>query len=272
MTIPHASVDLAHVFADVPSNLLISLSTASLMLLIALTAEKWVPHARRPSREHAWFNIRYTVVMLGIIAGLRPFLLVIPLMFTRALAVGYITFAPGVLGWSCAFLAVLVTTDLLEYLFHRAQHRFSVLWKMHELHHSAEHYDVTLSYRHFWFEPLLKMTVLYPLVGVVFNVPATVGMAVGIVFLVNHHVGHMNVRFSPRRFALLVSHPQYHRLHHSRYERDYNKNFCDLLPLWDLLFGTLQQPARDEFVDVGLDSGDAPRSLMQALLWPWRPH
>jgi sterol desaturase/sphingolipid hydroxylase (fatty acid hydroxylase superfamily) len=141
---------------------------------------------------------------------------------------------------------------------------------MHELHHSAQHYDVTLSYRHFWLEPMLKMTLLYPLIGVVFNVPATVGMAVGIIFQVNHHVGHMNLRFSPRRFSLLISHPQYHRLHHSRNECDYNKNFCDLLPLWDILFGTLQQPARNEFVDVGLDSGAAPRSLMQALLWPWR--
>ena len=270
MRIPHASIDLAHVFADISTNLLISLATAGSMLLLALTTEKCVPHARRPSWEHAWFNIRYTVVLLGIIAGFRPFLLAFPLMFTRALDVGYITFAPGALGWLCAFLAVLVMTDLLEYLFHRAQHTFSVLWRMHELHHSAEHYDVTLSYRHFWFEPLLKMTLLYPLVGVVFNVPATVGMAVGTVFLVNHHVAHMNWRFSPRRFSLLVSHSQYHRLHHSRNECDYNKNFCDLLPLWDILFGTLRQPARDEFVDVGLGSGAAPHNLMQALLWPWR--
>jgi sterol desaturase/sphingolipid hydroxylase (fatty acid hydroxylase superfamily) len=270
MRILHASIDLARLSADISTNLFISLATAGSMLLIALTTEKFMPHARRPSSEHAWFNIRYTVVMLALLAGLRPLLLGIPLMFTHALDVGRITFAPGALGWSCAFLAVLVMTDLLEYLFHRAQHRFSVLWGMHELHHSAEHYDVTLGYRHFWFEPLLKMTLLYPLVGVVFNVPATVGMAVAIVFLVNHNVAHMNVRFSPRRFSLLVSHPQYHRLHHSRNECDYNKNFCDLLPFWDILFGTLQQPARDEFVDVGLDSGAAPRSLMQALLWPWR--
>ena len=266
----HASIDLARLSADMSTNLLISLATTCSMLLIALTAEKFVPHARPPSSEHAWFNIRYTVVMLALLAGLRPLLLGIPLMFTRALGVGWITFAPGILGWLCAFLAVLVMTDLLEYLFHRAQHQFSVLWRMHELHHSAQHYDVTLSYRHFWLEPMLKMTLLYPLIGVVFCVPVTVGIAVSTIFLVNHHVEHMNVSFSPRRFALLISHPQYHRLHHSRNERDYNKNFCDLLPLWDVLFRTLQRPAHDEFVDVGLDSGVAPRSLMQALLWPWR--
>lgn len=265
----HAGIDLARLSTDMSTNLLISLATTSAMLLIALAMEMFVPHARPPSSKDAWFNIRYTVVMLALLAGLRPLLLGVPLIFTRALGVGWITFAPGIPGWLCAFLAVLVMTDLLEYLFHRAQHHFAILWSMHELHHSAQHYDVTLSYRHFWVEPLLKMTLLYPLIGVLFNVPATVGMAVGIVFQVNHHVGHMNVRFSPRRLSLLISHPQYHRLHHSRNECDYNKNFCDLLPLWDVLFGTLKRPVHAEFVDVGLDSGAAPHSLVQALLWPW---
>ncbi len=96
---------------------------------------------------------------------------------------------------------------------------------------------------------------IYPLVGVVFK--GRWRAAIAYVFLVNHHV-------------LLVSHPQYHRLHHSRHERDYNKNFCDLLPLWDILFGTLHRPKKDEFVDVGLDSGLAPRSVWTALLWPWQ--
>jgi sterol desaturase/sphingolipid hydroxylase (fatty acid hydroxylase superfamily) len=270
MTALFANIDMARLSADISTTLLVSLSTSSAMLLLAFTVEKCVPNARAPLPEHAWFNVRYMVVMLALVACLRPLLLSVPLILTRALGAGWITFATGVPGWCCAFLAVLVMTDLLEYLFHRAQHTFSLLWRMHELHHSAEHYNVTLGYRHYWVEPLLKLTLLYPLVGVVFKVPATVATAVSMVFLVNHHVAHMNLRFSPRRLTLLVSHPQYHRLHHSRNERDYNKNFCDLLPLWDILFGTLHRPARDEFVDVGLDSGAAPRSLMQALLWPWR--
>jgi sterol desaturase/sphingolipid hydroxylase (fatty acid hydroxylase superfamily) len=258
MTALLANIDLARLSADISTYLFVALTTSSALLLIAFTVEKCVPHARAPAPEHAWFNVRYMVVMLALVAGLRPLLLCVPLIITRALGAGWFTFATGVPGWCCAFVAVLVLTDLLEYLFHRAQHTFSVLWRMHELHHSAEHYNVTLGYRHFWFEPLLKLTLLYPLVGMV--------------FVVNHHVAHMNVRFSPRWLTLLVSHPQYHRLHHSRNERDYNKNFCDLLPLWDILFGTLHRPARDEFVDIGLDSGAAPRSVMQALLWPWRRH
>jgi len=265
-----ANEDLAHALVGIPIDLLATLASTGTILLTAVLVEKCAIHARRPSPADAWFNVRYTVVVLALMAALRPAAFVLPLMLTRALGAGLIDFNRGVTGWCWAFIAVLVVTDLLEYLFHRAQHEFSFLWKMHEFHHSANHFDVTLTYRHFWLEPLLKTTLLYPLIGIVFKVPAGVAMAVGVIFLVNHHFGHMNIRFSPRRFGLLISHPQYHRLHHSRHESHYNKNFCDLLPVWDLVFGTLLRPRHDEFVDVGLHSGDTPRTLTQALTWPWR--
>jgi sterol desaturase/sphingolipid hydroxylase (fatty acid hydroxylase superfamily) len=143
---------------------------------------------------------------------------------------------------------------------------------MHEFHHSAEHFDVTLAFRNFWAEPLLKMAFVYPLIGLAFKPSLSAALAVGAIYEVVFFGAHMNLRFSPGRFALLIMHPQYHRLHHSRSELDYNKNLCTLFPLWDILFGTLRRPARDEFVDVGLDSCDGHPKLLQALIWPWRPN
>jgi sterol desaturase/sphingolipid hydroxylase (fatty acid hydroxylase superfamily) len=271
MTALLANVGPARVIADISTNCLASLGVGALMLLL-VAMERLVPNARPASPRHTLFNVRYTVVMVAIVGALRPFLISVPLIVSHALGAGWISFASSATGWCCGFLCVLLTTDLLEYLFHRAQHRFAILWGMHEFHHSAQHYDVSLSFRHFWAEALLKTAFVYPLVGVVFSVPPSVATAVGMVFMVNHQVAHLNLRFSPRRFALIVNHPQYHRLHHSRHERDYNKNFCDLLPLWDILFGTLHRPVHDEFVDVGLDSGAAPGSIVSALLWPWRRH
>lgn len=264
------SAAAAHWLAALPADFLASLATAGAALCVAIVIEACVPHARAASARHAWFNVRYMTAMLAVLALLRPFALAVSLALTRGFGGGWIAFRDGTAGWCEAFAAVLLLTDLLEYLFHRAQHRFGLLWRMHELHHSAPHYDVTLGYRHFWLEPLIKIALLYPVVGIVFKAPASVGVAVGMVFLVNHHVAHMNLRFSPRRFGLIVSHPQYHRLHHSRQAADYNCNFCDLLPLWDMLFGTLRRPRHDEFVEIGLDSLAAPQRIADALLWPWR--
>jgi sterol desaturase/sphingolipid hydroxylase (fatty acid hydroxylase superfamily) len=259
--------DLLGVLRELLISTLIGLVVFGAMLALMSAVEMTRP-ARPPSSKHAWFNVRYSVAMQLLLVVLQPILVGAPLILPRAFGAGWITFADGILGWCLGFVAVLLLTDLLEYLFHRAQHHFPVLWKMHELHHSAEHFDVTVTYRNFWAEPLLKAAFLYPLVAVVLKVPAGVGAAVAAVYFVSNHVAHMNLRFSPR-FALLVQNPQFHRLHHSRHARDYNKNFSTLLPLWDVVFGTVRRPARDEFVEVGLESVEPPRSVWQALLWPW---
>ncbi|MDN4573807.1 hypothetical protein DBB29_09500 [Pandoraea cepalis] len=139
---------------------------------------------------------------------------------------------------------------------------------MHELHHSASHFNATISYRHFWAEALIKLAFLYPLVGVIFRAPPGVGTAVALVFALNHQVAHMNLRFEPR-FKCLVNHPQYHRLHHSNASRDANINFADLFPMWDFIFGTMRRPAPSEWVDVGLHDDRAPKTVLQGILWPW---
>jgi sterol desaturase/sphingolipid hydroxylase (fatty acid hydroxylase superfamily) len=251
------------------ANYLVSLAYL-VVLVIMIALEARVPQARPPRPESTRFNIVYTVLMLAVIAALKPVAMIVPLALTSALGAGWIVFAPGVSGWCASLLAILLLTDLLEYWFHRAQHAIPVLWRMHELHHTAEHFDVTLAYRQFWLEPLLKMAFVYPLVGLVLRPRPGVPLVMTAIILVFQHLAHMNWRFSPGRFALLVTHPQYHRLHHSRQTRNYNKNFCALLPLWDMLFGTLHRPAPGEFVDVGIESVEPPRRLAQAFLWPWR--
>jgi sterol desaturase/sphingolipid hydroxylase (fatty acid hydroxylase superfamily) len=264
-----AGIDLADWVAKVSLYFLLPLALQGLVLMIMVPTEARMPNARAPSSENAWFHVRYMVAAAALVALLRPFLVGAALMWPSVLGAGWITFTSSVRGWCCAFLAVLLLSDLLTYLFHRAQHSVPILWRMHEFHHAAEHLDVTVGYRIFWIEPLIKMVFVYPLVGVVFKVPATVSIAFAIVNELLNQWAHMNLRFSPGRFGMLIIHPQYHRLHHSRNERGYNKNFSGLLPLWDILFGTSCRPARGEFVDVGLDSVVARHSLREALLWPW---
>jgi sterol desaturase/sphingolipid hydroxylase (fatty acid hydroxylase superfamily) len=258
-----AVTDTAHAF-------LISLVSAASMLGVMMWLERRAMPARPPSLAHVGMNLSYTVALLAIVAAMRPVTLIASLTLSRTFGLGIIAFPPGIAGWIVAFTTVLIATDLLEYLWHRAQHAFGPLWKMHELHHSAEHYDVTLTYLHFWLEPLLKVSFLYPLIGVMFQVPGHIATAVGLIFMANHHFAHLNGSIHFGRFSLCISSPHYHRSHHSRHEAHFNKNFCDLLPLWDLLFGTFHRVPDGQFVDVGIDSVETPRTLAEALVWPWR--
>jgi sterol desaturase/sphingolipid hydroxylase (fatty acid hydroxylase superfamily) len=67
----------------------------------------------------------------------------------------------------------------------------------------------------------------------------------------------------------IVVTPQVHRIHHSVRAEHQNRNFADVLPMFDLVFGTFERPKRDEFPATGLGlESIAPRSLLTAQLRP----
>lgn len=164
-----------------------------------------------------------------------------------------------------SFLAYLLVLDLLEYLFHRAQHRFAWLWAMHSLHHSDPAMNASTVDRHFWLEPALKAVSIYLLAGLLFSTP---GVILGMYALLGfyHVVPHMNLRLGFGRGWWLLNSPQFHRIHHSALPHHYNRNFASLFPAFDLLFRTHHVPQPEEFPPTGLDQ--APGSLWQALTWP----
>jgi sterol desaturase/sphingolipid hydroxylase (fatty acid hydroxylase superfamily) len=174
-------------------------------------------------------------------------------------------------GWwfILALVVYVLATDIVAYLFHRAQHTVPALWAMHSLHHSAETMTLITGARHFWIEQLLLAAFL-PVVAILFRAPATViGVAAFFYFLFDACV-HVNIRIPFGRFGLIVNNPQYHRIHHSMRPDHQNKNFCKLLPLLDLIFGTAYVPAQNEFPSTGLGTGETASGWLDGLIWPFR--
>jgi len=63
--------------------------------------------------------------------------------------------------------------------------------------------------------------------------------------------------------------PQVHRIHHSVDAEHYNRTFADLLPIFDIVFGTYYRPEREAFSATGLGPDfPAPRSLVSAQFGP----
>jgi sterol desaturase/sphingolipid hydroxylase (fatty acid hydroxylase superfamily) len=66
--------------------------------------------------------------------------------------------------------------------------------------------------------------------------------------------------------------PQVHRIHHSINPAHHNRNFADIFPIFDILFGTFRRPEAEEFPPTGLGANHpSPRSIWKAqfapLLW-----
>jgi len=174
-------------------------------------------------------------------------------------------------GWGLALgsLAYLVAMDFGEYLFHRAQHAIPAMWEMHSLHHSDPELDASSAVRHFWLDPLLKTVTIWLAVGLLFKAgPAIVGVYT--VFTFYHFITHANVPLGFGGVSWLWNSPQYHRLHHAADPQYYDCNYASLLPIFDVVAGSYRRPQPGEFPETGLDTGAEPRSLAEAVAWPFR--
>lgn len=180
-------------------------------------------------------------------------------------------------GWSAIAVRVLLyllVFDFLYYWYHRAQHRFPVLWAIHELHHADAEVNVTTSYRTYWLEaPVQLLLVFMPALLIL----GPFGLAAGVTLLVASRFfllfTHANLRLSLGPLAPILCGPQVHRIHHSRLPHHLDRNFAQIFPFYDVLFGTYHAPRRGEYPVTGTPglASDAP--LLEVMLRPfalWR--
>ncbi|MEK6154009.1 sterol desaturase family protein [Flavobacteriaceae bacterium 3-367] len=125
------------------------------------------------------------------------------------------------------------------YVWHRALHTSNFLWRtFHQMHHSAERLD---TYGAFYFSPMdmIGWTVLG---SVCFAL--LVGLspqAITVTLLVTNFLGmfqHANIK-TPRWLGYIVQRPESHTVHHAK--GIHKHNYSDL-PVFDILFGTFQNP------------------------------
>lgn len=171
-------------------------------------------------------------------------------------------------GWMfpVSVLLMIALIDLVDYAFHRLEHRIPWLWAMHSFHHSDSTMNATTAYRHFWLDRALLSAALIPL-GLLTHSDINVLVAVAVADWVLGTYVHLNVRVGLPRLSWLVVTPQFHRTHHSILQEHYDRNFAAFLPIWDVLFGTYLEPVG--FPDTGLTEGE-PRTIKDALLWAFR--
>ena len=164
--------------------------------------------------------------------------------------------------WLSAPLLV-VSLDLCEYLYHRAQHAVPWLWRRHALHHSDPCVNATTTDRHWWGDLVLKAVLFAIPVAVVFR-PSGLDYSIYAAISFYNYFSHANLRVDFGRWSWVLNSPAYHRLHHARDPRYYGANFAALFPIFDLISGSYRRPP--EYVETGLNY--EPRTVVQALTWP----
>ncbi|MFI6495198.1 sterol desaturase family protein [Streptomyces sp. NPDC050564] len=164
----------------------------------------------------------------------------------------------------------LLALDLLWYVYHRAAHTFSRMWRVHGLHHSPSQLYVLM---HQVFHPFDLLVSRFVIALVVFKFSGIEPDAAFIAIVVlglQQTVSHVNSDLRTGWLNYLLIGTETHRYHHAAGER---RNYGSVVPLWDILFNTfLYEPLRipDQ---LGLDDPTAypdPRLFHTALAWPFR--
>jgi sterol desaturase/sphingolipid hydroxylase (fatty acid hydroxylase superfamily) len=143
---------------------------------------------------------------------------------------------PAAAQWAVALLAL----DLTRYWQHRLLHSMDALWRVHQVHHSDEDFDLTTGLR---FHPVESAVThaSYLAVVAVLAPPLEAVIAVEFATMVQNFFAHANISLPDaleRHLRRVVVTPEMHRVHHSVDVSEQNTNFGAILPVWDRLFGT----------------------------------
>ncbi|MDJ0787506.1 MAG: sterol desaturase family protein [Myxococcota bacterium] len=175
--------------------------------------------------------------------------------------------------WLAGLVAVLAL-DAMHWLRHALLHRIPWLWRIHRVHHSDLDVDWSTGLRFHPAEAVLSAATDAAVIVALGAPPvAVVGYSIATALL--SVVQHGNARMPKtlaREVGLFVITPHFHRIHHSSAAAEQDRNFGNLLPWWDRLFGTaVEEPSLPpESMRFGVDGigADAAGSVLDTLTDP----
>jgi len=178
-------------------------------------------------------------------------------------------------------LTLFIVGDFTRYLLHRLLHTVPFLWKIHQVHHSAEVLNPLTFYRVHPVENIL-FGLRYALsAGVVTGVFIYLfGANIGLIEIVGANIflfvfgllgsnlrhSHVPLRYGDFFEKVFIS-PYQHQLHHSISFT--HKNFGGTLAIWDLLFGTLHIEKTQTNIAYGNQENSSFDTVAQMLFKPF---
>ena len=160
-------------------------------------------------------------------------------------------------GWVEVIISLLVL-DLAIWFQHLVSHKVPLFWRLHQVHHTDRDIDVTTAVR---FHPVeIALSMLWKIVVVI-----PLGASPLSVFLFEVILNacamfnHANIalpQWLDRILRIFIVTPDMHRVHHSVYRSEHDRNFGFNLSLWDRLFRTYVAEPRDGQTGMTIGLGE----------------
>lgn len=165
------------------------------------------------------------------------------------------------------FIYGYIIWELAHFVYHYLGHKVRLFWCLHSTHHAPESMNLAVSHAHFFLEApyadIIRTTICMLLgvppamLFVIMFIDGTWGSFI--------HIGDTVMKNA--RMGILGKYiltPSHHRVHHARNVEYMDTNYCNLLNIWDKVFGTYK-PERDDLkVEYGITREMKPNSFMDA--------
>ncbi len=156
-----------------------------------------------------------------------------------------------------------IVWEFAHFLYHYWGHKVRLFWCLHSTHHAPEQMNLSVTHAHFFLEAPYADTIRT-------TVCILLGVEPVLLFLIMFidgtygafiHVGENLMKDGRMGFLnKIILTPSHHRVHHARNPLYMDTNFCNLLNIWDKVFGTYQDEKHDIQIEYGItrkmDSGN----------------
>ncbi len=167
-------------------------------------------------------------------------------------------------------LVFFVVLDFVQWFTHVMLHRFDVLWRFHQVHHSVKEMGFAAHLRYHWMENILYKPLKVFGVMILGGFEPEQAYIVHFIAITIGHLNHANIKITWGPLKYIFNNPVMHLYHHAYSlpnNRQYGVNFGISLSLWDYIFKTNYVPEDSGTIELGYKGDEQMPKVFWKQLW-----
>ena len=144
-----------------------------------------------------------------------------------------------------AIIIAFIVQDFSGYWLHRMNHRVNILWNRHIIHHSSEEFNLSCALRQ-EISAIVRFGAIFMIPAALLGISPTIFAVLGPIHLFMQFWYHTRLINKMGWLEKFLVTPSHHRVHHAINTKYMDKNYGQILIVWDKLFGTFQAELEEE--------------------------
>ena len=144
-----------------------------------------------------------------------------------------------------AIIIAFIVQDFSGYWLHRMNHRVNILWNRHIIHHSSEEFNLSCALRQ-EISAIVRFGAIFMIPAALLGISPAIFAVLGPIHLFMQFWYHTRLINKMGWLEKFLVTPSHHRVHHAINTKYMDKNYGQILIVWDKLFGTFQAELEEE--------------------------